>query len=324
MESSYRQRLEEIDKKYSKPEKRKKKKKQKSLPKPGGLNGILQGFNEKPTKGNVQNTVLKTVADLAGVGIGTTVSAAAGTVAPLIGAALIGAGHYIGDDSGLLRVVGAATVAHSVAKSKEYRQEGSTMKDRLLGLKDDWLRAALLKHDQETNLAISPIQEPGTSPLPTIPEIPSQPVIKRKEPALQPIHQNSQPERRKTLYELEIVEKQRRYEAEAEELRLEMEQADLESQEQSQQTELDMSGFDEIEQYLYGSAKNHLQDRNLNRESMPFDDNISLDEIAVDDTLNDPGESDYHKPIVRLWPPDNPTGFDEDDFGNDELDFANY
>lgn len=223
MKGSFKERLDEIDEKYRKPDK-KKKKKQKSQSKPSGLNGILQGFNEQQAKGNGKITLLKTIADLAGVGLGTAVSAAAGKVAPLIGAAMIGTGHYIGDDSGLLRVVGAATVAHSVAKSKEYRQEGSTMMDRLSGLKDDWLRLAMLKHEQEkTPTVIAPTPK-TTVTVESIPFIPKPKVdpIPKSVSMIQPAS-----ERRKTPYEQEIEQRQREIEAEAEQLRAEMVENDL-------------------------------------------------------------------------------------------------
>lgn len=232
MNLSLKERLDEIDQKYSKPEKKKKKKKQKQQPKPGGLNGILQKFNEQQAKGNAKTTLLKTLADLAGVGLGTAVSAAAGKAAPLIGAALIGTGHYIGDDSGLLRVVGAATVAHSVAKSKEYRQEGSTMKDRLSGLKDDWLRVAMLKHEEQKNQNVAPTTKTEAIVEFIPPTVKSEPTPPAPKPKAESIYkpnptvtvQTPVTERRKTPYEIEIdqrlfdmQEESRRLEAELEE-----------------------------------------------------------------------------------------------------------
>lgn len=220
MKSSFEERLDEIDQKYRDPEKKKKKKKKKQ-PNPSGLNGILHKFNEQQAKGDAKTTLLKTLADLAGVGLGTAVSAACGKVAPLVGAALIGTGHYIGDDSGLLRVVGAATVAHSVAKSKEYRQEGSTMKDRLSGLKDDWLRIAVLKHEEQKN-KVAVIPEPKTEvivePMPYVPNPRPEPI---PEPDSEAMFQTPLTEHRKTPYEIEIdqrlidmQEESRRLEAE--------------------------------------------------------------------------------------------------------------
>ena len=146
--------LDEIPKKDKK---RKKKKAEK--PKESGASSIKQllaGFNERQTKNNVQNTLLKLVADIAGVGLGTALSASLGKIAPAAAIALMGAGHYMGDESGLLRVVGASTLAHSVAKSKEYRKNPEmTIADRLKDVKDGWLYATLLKHYQEEEQSAS-------------------------------------------------------------------------------------------------------------------------------------------------------------------------
>lgn len=146
--------LDEIPKK----DKKKKKKKAEKLKETGSssLKQLLAGFNERQTKNNVQNTLLKLVADIAGVGLGTALSASLGKIAPAAAIALMGAGHYVGDESGLLRVVGASTLAHSVAKSKEYRKNPEmTIADRLKDVKDGWLYATLLKHYQEEEQSAS-------------------------------------------------------------------------------------------------------------------------------------------------------------------------
>lgn len=146
--------LDEIPKK----DKKKKKKKAEKLKESGAssIKQLLAGFNERQTKNNVQNTLLKLVADIAGVGLGTALSASLGKIAPAAAIALMGAGHYMGDESGLLRVVGASTLAHSVAKSKEYRKHPEmTIADRLKDVKDGWLYATLLKHYQEEEQSVN-------------------------------------------------------------------------------------------------------------------------------------------------------------------------
>lgn len=126
-----------------KKKKRKKEKKDLGVV-PEKKKNMLQRFNEQNAKGSVQNTLLKTLADIAGVGIGTVLSAATGTFAPAVGAVLIGTGHYIGDQSGLLRVVGASTFAHSVSKAKSYRENlNQTLAERFGELKDEWLIATV-------------------------------------------------------------------------------------------------------------------------------------------------------------------------------------
>lgn len=153
--SIYQQQLDEIhgiqdEEKIGKKKKHKKEEHSKLGEVSNAQKGVIQRFNEQQAKGNIQNTLLKTVADIAGIGIGTVLSAASGKVAPALGIALIGTGHYIGDSSSLLRIVGASTLAHSIAKAKEYRENANQpLADRLSELKDDWLIATLLKHYEE-------------------------------------------------------------------------------------------------------------------------------------------------------------------------------
>lgn len=149
--SIYQKELDEMHGIQDEPESGKKKKRKKEKKDLGEIpekkKNMLQRFNERNAKGSVQNTLLKTLADIAGVGIGTVLSAATGTFAPAIGAVLIGTGHYIGDQSGLLRVVGASTFAHGVSKAKSYRENpDQTLAERFGELKDEWLIATLLKH----------------------------------------------------------------------------------------------------------------------------------------------------------------------------------
>lgn len=132
------------------PKKDKKKKKKKVHSDSGTIKGILAGFNKREAKSSIPNTVLKLLADIAGVGMGTVLSASAGKAAPAVGVALLGAGHYMGDESGLLRIVGASTLSHSIAKSKEYREKSNmSISERLKDVKDGWLYAFLLKKYQE-------------------------------------------------------------------------------------------------------------------------------------------------------------------------------
>ena len=149
--SIYQKELDEMHDIQDEPESGKKKKRKKEKKELGEVpekkKNMLQRFNERNAKGSVQNTLLKTLADIAGVGIGTVLSTATGTFAPAIGAALIGTGHYIGDQSGLLRIVGASTFAHSISKAKSYRENpNQTLAERFGELKDEWLIATLLKH----------------------------------------------------------------------------------------------------------------------------------------------------------------------------------
>lgn len=135
-----------------------------------GLAGIMDKFNGMETKSNVTNSGIKALIDVAAaVLIGPALSASLGKFAPLAGIALSFGGHYVGDQSGLMRGVGMSTIAHSLAKTKEYRQPTSTASERLAGLKDDLLRLAMMKKDEETpingvneNVHVEPIIEEPT------------------------------------------------------------------------------------------------------------------------------------------------------------------
>lgn len=118
------------------------------------LKNILDQYNEKPTKGNIENTLLKSAVDtVAGSVIGTGIGAIAGDKATFAGIALILAGHYVGDESGILRLTGASTMAYGIGKSSEYKTnpELNTPGKRISALKDDWLTAFHLKWQKETN-----------------------------------------------------------------------------------------------------------------------------------------------------------------------------
>lgn len=116
----------------------------------------LDKFNDLETKGNVKNSAIKSFADIiAGALIGPGISAVSGKLSPLAGAALIATGHYIGDKSGVLRAAGTSTLAHGIAKAKEYQEspEMDTPQNRLKGLGNDLLTALHIKWKQEQQQA---------------------------------------------------------------------------------------------------------------------------------------------------------------------------
>jgi len=115
---------------------------------------LLEKYNERQTKGNIENTLIKGAVDaVASSVIGTGIGAIAGDKAPLAGLGLIFAGHYFGDESGVLRIVGASTLAFGIAKAKDYQSNPNldTVQKRLFSAKDDFLTAFHLKwkKDQE-------------------------------------------------------------------------------------------------------------------------------------------------------------------------------
>lgn len=128
-----------------------KKEKQKSTSKKR-KRSFLEKYNERSTKGNIQNTLLKGAVDtVAGSVIGTGIGAVAGDKAAFAGIALILAGHYLGDESGVLRLTGASTMAYGIGKAQVYKSdpEMKSASKRLGGLKDDLLGAFFFKFKEE-------------------------------------------------------------------------------------------------------------------------------------------------------------------------------
>lgn len=113
-----------------------------STSKPNAINR----YNNLSTKGNFNNALLKTVVDVvAGTIFAPAISASFGKYAPIAGVGLTLGGHYSGDESGLMRSIGVATLAHNVAESDGYRQADSTFKSRLENLTDKLLGFFFMK-----------------------------------------------------------------------------------------------------------------------------------------------------------------------------------
>ncbi|MBL1281245.1 MAG: hypothetical protein COA33_013285 [Fluviicola sp.] len=121
--------------------------------------GFLQKYKGAKTKGNIANTGLKTVVDLVvGAAVGAGISASSGRAALPIGILLIAGSHYFDEDTGILRIAGAATIAYGIAKAVENKNiadansvEGITLagetskaKTRLSNFKDEILTAFYL------------------------------------------------------------------------------------------------------------------------------------------------------------------------------------
>lgn len=120
---------------------------------------MLTRYNDAEAKGSVKFTAIKTGVDVvAGSVVGGGLGALFGIWSPILGLILIGAGHALGDKSGVLRVAGAATMAYGIAKAVENRSattEASVngvslgsladgAKGRLINFKDNWLKATFL------------------------------------------------------------------------------------------------------------------------------------------------------------------------------------
>lgn len=126
----------------------------------GGLAGVVDAYNQKETAGQLGNTALKTVVDtVIGVPVGIAIGGVAGLWSLPFGLLLIGSGHYFKDQSGLLKISGAAAIAYGIAKNIEFNNaakkaeinglsglEGASqgIKDRLKMVKDDLMAAYFL------------------------------------------------------------------------------------------------------------------------------------------------------------------------------------
>lgn len=119
---------------------------------------FLDTYNEKSTKANIENTLLKGAVDtIAGSVIGTGLGALTGDKAAFAGIALILAGHYLGDETGLLRITGASTMSYGIGKAQEYKSnpELNSPSKRIAQAKDDWLTAFHLKWKNEVEVNTS-------------------------------------------------------------------------------------------------------------------------------------------------------------------------
>jgi len=131
------------------------------------LTRLLEEYNQKETTGNINNTLLKSVVDITGVTAGTGLGALSGDKAKFIGPLFIAIGHYIGDKSGLLRMLGASTLSYGIAKSKEFKENPAlhTVKGRMKNLKGNWLSAMYLdmKREKETGTEVKekPLPKPS-------------------------------------------------------------------------------------------------------------------------------------------------------------------
>lgn len=121
--------------------------------KKSSVQNILDDYNNKKTKGSIENTLIKTTIDVAASSVvGPAIASLSGKDSIFVGIGLIGIGHYLGDESGLLRMTGASTIAYGIAKSKEYKNnpEMQTIPQRMNLLKQDLLSTFHIKWKDES------------------------------------------------------------------------------------------------------------------------------------------------------------------------------
>lgn len=119
--------------------------------KKNGFSGYIDKYNDLESKGNIQNTLLKGLIDLAGVAVGTGLGALAGKNSLFVGIGALLSGHFIGDKTNILRTIGASTVAYGVGKAKEYNSspEMKTPNGRFSDLKGNLLATLYIKMETE-------------------------------------------------------------------------------------------------------------------------------------------------------------------------------
>ena len=113
---------------------------------------FIERFNEKQTKGNTTNSMVKGGVDaVASSVLGTGLGAISGKYSAITGIALIIAAHYYGDESGVLRVIGSGALAYGIAKAKDYQEnpEYESMQNRVKGLGNDLLTSLHIKWKQQ-------------------------------------------------------------------------------------------------------------------------------------------------------------------------------
>ena len=147
-------------------------KKKKKKDKNKGLSGTTQftqnpgqWYKERETKGNVNNTALKTAVEVvAAGGVVAYLSAACGKYATIIGSVLVAVGNY-SDDTGLVKALGLGMVGNGIGKAKEYSENpDQTVQQRIAAVKDDLGYAFLIKKYSVKPATVSGVEPPKAPP----------------------------------------------------------------------------------------------------------------------------------------------------------------
>lgn len=138
--------------------------------------GMIAKYRAMSTKGNIKNTGIKSVLDLVlGATLGAGIGASSGRMALPIGLVLIAGSHYMAEETGVVRLAGAATIAYGIGKAIHNKQvaednavngitlagEASKAKSRLSAFKDELITAffldKVLKKDEDAGAEIGAI-----------------------------------------------------------------------------------------------------------------------------------------------------------------------
>lgn len=113
---------------------------------------LFDTYQQKDTQGDLNNTLLKGGVDiLTGSIVGTLVGALSRKSSLLTGTAITLLGHYLGDQTGISRLIGASTIGYGIGKAKEYKNnpKPTQLEDRISALQDDWLAALHIKWEKD-------------------------------------------------------------------------------------------------------------------------------------------------------------------------------
>ncbi len=79
---------------------------------------LIEKYKDRKAKKHVGNTALKTAVDLiVGTTLGAGISAGIGQASIPIGLLMIAGGHYLDEDTGIIRVAGSAVIAYGIGKA---------------------------------------------------------------------------------------------------------------------------------------------------------------------------------------------------------------
>jgi len=119
--------------------------------KKNSLSKYVEKYNKLETKDNIQNTLLKGLVDIVGIATGTGLGAIAGKNSKFVGLGAILSGHFLGDKTNVLRVIGASTLSYGIAKAKDFESNPKMehTQERLADLKDNWFATLYIKMNQE-------------------------------------------------------------------------------------------------------------------------------------------------------------------------------
>lgn len=134
--------------------------------------GFFKSLSKLEATGDVSNTLIKAGIDsLSGAIVAPYLAAIAGKSAPWVGILISAAGHYLGDQSGISRVIGASTTAYGIAKAPEYHHnpESEKVENRMIMVKDELLLSFFFKskkkeeQQEDTQIINKEPQQPTNS-----------------------------------------------------------------------------------------------------------------------------------------------------------------